>query len=217
MKPWHRYYDPTIGRYLNADPIGLWGGVNLFTYVGGDPVNWVDPWGLDTLGIHSNVDPGDGFTSGHAWITYTDDSGKTTYYGLWPDEHPRTVDNGSGTDVRTGLESGDTALHSRYYDLTSEQINRWKLFLKQSAEWRYTNTCASWASAGVRDTTGEDVDAGDWFWFETPREISASIIKLESINPTSINNPTVFNNEDSSFSNWMDPDDSWSIPEGNTE
>ncbi len=29
---YHRTYDPTIGRYLRADPIGLAGGMNLYVY-----------------------------------------------------------------------------------------------------------------------------------------------------------------------------------------
>ena len=28
---WHRYYDPSTGRYLKKDPIGFGGGINLFT------------------------------------------------------------------------------------------------------------------------------------------------------------------------------------------
>jgi hypothetical protein len=44
---WHRFYDPETGRYVSADPIGLDGGINLYAYVGGDPVNWIDPEGLD--------------------------------------------------------------------------------------------------------------------------------------------------------------------------
>ena len=43
---WHRFYDPETGRYVSADPIGLAGGMNLYAYVGGDPVNWIDPYGL---------------------------------------------------------------------------------------------------------------------------------------------------------------------------
>jgi RHS repeat-associated protein len=44
-----RDYDPAIGRYLETDPIGLAGGNNLYTYVGANPVNLVDPLGLRAL------------------------------------------------------------------------------------------------------------------------------------------------------------------------
>jgi RHS repeat-associated protein len=43
---WHRYYKPTLGRYYQADPIGLRGGINLFTYVKNNPVNFSDRTGL---------------------------------------------------------------------------------------------------------------------------------------------------------------------------
>ena len=43
---WHRYYDPSTGRYLTPDPIGLAGGLNGYGYAGQDPMGAVDPWGL---------------------------------------------------------------------------------------------------------------------------------------------------------------------------
>jgi RHS repeat-associated protein len=41
-----RMYAPTLGRFLQPDPIGYAGGNNLYAYVGSDPLNQVDPSGL---------------------------------------------------------------------------------------------------------------------------------------------------------------------------
>lgn len=43
-----RIYSPTLGRFLQTDPIGYGDGLNAYNYVGGDPVNANDPSGLKT-------------------------------------------------------------------------------------------------------------------------------------------------------------------------
>ncbi|MCZ7591295.1 MAG: RHS repeat-associated core domain-containing protein [Kiritimatiellae bacterium] len=44
----YRDYDPMTGRWLAKDPILFRGGWNLYAYCYGDPINYIDPWGLYT-------------------------------------------------------------------------------------------------------------------------------------------------------------------------
>jgi|GEM_PF-3476175 len=46
-----RMYAPDLGRFLQPDPIGYAGGLNVYGYVGNDPLNLVDPLGLRTLNM----------------------------------------------------------------------------------------------------------------------------------------------------------------------
>jgi len=41
-----RTYDPSTGRYIESNPIGLRGGVNTYSYAEADPIKYVDPHGL---------------------------------------------------------------------------------------------------------------------------------------------------------------------------
>ena len=45
-----RYYDPSVGRFISEDPIGFAGGdVNFYAYVLNDPINAIDPSGLERV------------------------------------------------------------------------------------------------------------------------------------------------------------------------
>jgi len=79
----YRSYDPITGRWLNRDPIGESGGLNLYGFVGNSPGNAVDGYGLDT--IYVQVPPGGLGHGSHARIGIENSNGKNmNWYGFYP-------------------------------------------------------------------------------------------------------------------------------------
>lgn len=66
-----RYYHPELRRFLNADPSGFGGGLNWHAYAAGDPINYLDPFGLGPV----NQGFFAGLASGFA------NFGRDVYYG----------------------------------------------------------------------------------------------------------------------------------------
>jgi RHS repeat-associated protein len=57
----YRDYEPGTARFTTVDPVR--DGSNWFVYVNNDPVNWVDPWGLDPVVMWDRMDAGNGGAS----------------------------------------------------------------------------------------------------------------------------------------------------------
>ncbi|MFJ4456724.1 polymorphic toxin type 47 domain-containing protein, partial [Pseudomonas sp. NPDC089392] len=51
----YRYYDPIVGRFIGKDPIGFFGGLNIYVYAQ-NPTHWVDPLGLAKLSHAADFD-----------------------------------------------------------------------------------------------------------------------------------------------------------------
>ena len=51
----YRFYDPSLQRWINRDPIEEKGGLNLYGFVANDTMRFVDIWGLDIDSIHASA------------------------------------------------------------------------------------------------------------------------------------------------------------------
>jgi RHS repeat-associated protein len=92
----NRYYDPGSGRFTQEDPIGLAGGLNLYGYAAGDPVNFSDPFGLIPCWVYDRSQCkktgwGEAFALLGRWISGTGPEHRTFGEGSLQAEHMRSA------------------------------------------------------------------------------------------------------------------------------
>ena len=66
-----RYYNPTIGRFISEDPIGLAGGINLYAYTYDSPTNLTDPMGLEPPALLPYLFPSNLDGREIVWLRYS--------------------------------------------------------------------------------------------------------------------------------------------------
>ncbi|KXK48158.1 RHS repeat-associated core domain-containing protein [Nitrosomonas europaea] len=125
-----RFYSPALGRFLQTDPIGTADDLNLYAYVGNNPINFNDPSGLltATAGITFRIPGwiswlipeyiGQGVSAGVA-IQFTDDSGQFA-----PDLGVYWSGAAGGGDIGVGRVAANLGLRpGTIADLAGQEIN----------------------------------------------------------------------------------------------
>ncbi|WP_084251237.1 RHS repeat domain-containing protein [Sphingomonas pruni] len=102
-----RMYSASLGRFIQTDPAGYADGTNWYNYVGGDPVNLVDPSGLATFQLqdcNNNISgPSTSNSAGDVVLTQTT---CTSYYVTFPDAGPVATQFFGGGNGEGGGEAG---------------------------------------------------------------------------------------------------------------
>jgi len=79
-----RYYDPEMGRFINADALVSTGqgilGNNMFAYCGNNAINCIDSCGHDAVWIQEESNVG---TMGHSGLLVEDEETGKWYYFFW--------------------------------------------------------------------------------------------------------------------------------------
>ena len=175
---YHRYYNPKTGKYLQADPIGLDGGYNLYNYVDNNSLIGVDPEGLYT-GIlivegRNNID------IGHVGLQLNG-----TVYDLNPDTVVKAINvltDKKAKYVASPVENfirkyttreyspnknGPERIHSFQINITKEQEIQLENYLENIRPQKYnalaigSNNCVTLVSGAISSILNQDLFLGN--------------------------------------------------------
>ena len=100
-----RYYSPTLGRFIQTDPIGYQGGMNLYAYCSSNPVGLVDALGLcATSGTIAD------------WVYYSYFGTEGSGYNLAGAAHVRSAYNATVSAFGPGITNAQRSWAQAYYN-----------------------------------------------------------------------------------------------------
>jgi RHS repeat-associated protein len=152
-----RYYDPSVGRFITEDPIGFGGGVNFYSYVLNNSLNWIDPFGLDTTVIIV-YDKSLGVTYGSHAALLIDNGGHPILYDPAGSYAP---DHRCGSGDACAEVDADLSLYQKYHQKNGSTVKSFVFHTTPQEEEQIANRilqiggaapfyCASFVSRAIQ-------------------------------------------------------------------
>ena len=153
-----RHYSAALGRFAQPDPIGYSGGVNLYKYVGNDPLNLIDPLGLVADAPWSNI-----FASGIDRIAQA----RAQEFEVWRDPQVRQA---SAAVLGGGLLMAAGAFAAAEVGVAATAVagSRALVSMEQAAYTGAIRTIAGYEVAGTSGLVGSTYNMNIWGLYRTP-------------------------------------------------